>query len=374
MSVDIARKNLFHDRTRFLITVVGVTFSVVLIFAQVGIYLGFIENASIIIDNTDAEIWITSKSSANFDFPLAFDERRLAKVKEVPGVADADYLILTWLSMRLADGGSEAVELIGFNPHTGVGGPWQLVEGSVQALKAGHGLIVDESAFPKLGALRVGDLVEVDETRLRVVGISRGVRGFTTAPYVFTSLRTAREVDPRFRDRTVFIVARVVPGHDPSQVAERLRALPYLDVHTRDEYSLKTRLYWTLQTGLGVGFALTALMAVVVGTVVVAQTIYTATIEHLREFGTLKAIGATNRMVYGIIVEQAVINAVVGYAAGLLITLLAVHSSSLTGVVMVVRPPVMLAVFIVAVAMCLGAAVISVRKALQVDPVMVFRA
>ena len=222
--VDIARKNLLHDRVRFLITVVGVTFSVVLITAQVGIYLGFMRGASIIIDNTAADIWITSANSANFDFPLGFSEAKLNKVKEAPGVASADLLILGWVGMRLKNGGAESIELIGFNPDTGVGGPWHLVEGSIQALKAGPGIIVDESAFSRLGHLRVGDLVEIVETRVRVVGISRGVRGLTTAPYVFTSYRTAQQIIPWLRDQTVFIVARVAPGYDPEEVAARIDA------------------------------------------------------------------------------------------------------------------------------------------------------
>ena len=85
--VDIARKNLLHDKTRFIITLIGVTFSVVLVFSQFGIYFGFMRNASIIIDNTPVDIWVTSKNSANFDFPLPFPESKVHKVKEVPGVA-----------------------------------------------------------------------------------------------------------------------------------------------------------------------------------------------------------------------------------------------------------------------------------------------
>jgi putative ABC transport system permease protein len=372
--VDIARKNLFHDRTRFAITVVGVTFSVVLIFAQFGLYLGFMQNASIIIDNTDADIWITSKNSANFDFPLPFTEAKLNKVKEVPGVAWADHLVLGWGNMKLTNGGSENIELIGFNPETGAGGPWRLKAGSVQMLKAGKGIIVDESALPKLGQLRIGDSVEILENKVRVVGISEGVRGFTTAPYVFTSYRTAQEIIPWLRERTVFILARVVPGYDAAEVAAHLREIRDVDVYTRDEYSWKTRLYWTWETGIGVGFLLTALMAVIVGMVIVGQTIYTATVEHLREFGTLKALGATNRDVYGIILKQALINAVLGYVAGLLITLLVIGSYKLTGLVMVVPSALAVAVFGVTVVMCLVASIVAVRKALTVDPLVVFRA
>lgn len=372
--VDIARKNLFHDRTRFIITVVGVTFSVVLIFSQFGIYLGFMENASIIIDNTQADIWITSKNSANFDFPVPFSELKFNKVKATPGVASADKLILGWASLRKHDGGSENIELVGFNPDSGVGGPWRLVDGRIGDLKAGRAVIIDESAFAKLGPLRVGDYVEINEQRVKVVGISQGVRGLTTAPYVFTSYRSAQDIDPFNRDRTVFIVARVASGYAPADVVSRLQAIRDVDVYTRDSYSSKTQAYWRWETGIGLGFGLMVAMAILVGVVIVSQTIYSATIEHLREFGTLKAIGATNRDVYGIILKQALINAALGYVAGLAITMLVVRASDITGLVVVVPPLLMAGVLVLTVAMCVTASMVSVRKALSVDPLVVFRA
>jgi putative ABC transport system permease protein len=371
--VDIASKNLLHDKTRFVITLVGVTFSVVLVFAQFGIYFGFMRNASIIIDNTPVDIWITSKNSANFDFPLPFAENKLNKVKEVPGVAWADRLILTWTNLKKKDGGSENVELIGFNPETGIGGPWNLQQGSIQALKGGLGIIVDESAFPKLGTLRIGDYVEVNAKRVKVVGITRGIRGFTTAPYVFTTYRTAQELDEWVAQRTVFILARVAPGYGVDEVVHNLRQIRDVDVFPSDAYRWKTRRYWTLETGIGVGFGLTAVMAIVVGMVIVSQTIYTATVEHLREFGTLKAIGATNPEIYEIIIKQALINAAIGYVAGLAITLATTRFIELTGLVVVIPAGLIAATFVVTVLMCLSASIVSVRKALSVDPLVVFR-
>ncbi|MGZ3319155.1 MAG: ABC transporter permease, partial [Isosphaeraceae bacterium] len=255
-----------------------------------------------------------------------------------------------------------------------VGGPWRLQEGSVQALKAGPGIIVDRSAFPKLGRLQIGDAVEIDETKVKVVGISDGIQGFTTAPYVFTSFRTAQAINPRLRERTVFIVARLAPGYDVEKVASRLREIRDIDVYTRAQYSLKTRLYWTWETGIGVGFGLTALMGIIVGMVIVGQTIYSATVEHLREFGTLKAIGASNRYVYGIILKQALINAVIGYGVGLGITLLVVRGYAATGLAMVLPVTLVVAILGVTIAMCLTASVVSVRKVLQIDPLTVFRA
>ena len=370
---DIALKNLLHDRVRFIATLLGVAISVVMMFAQVGIYLGYMQNASIIIDNTAADIWITSKNSANFDFPLTFSEGKLSRVKGVPGVAWAEHLVLGWVNMKLANGGSESIELIGFNPNTGVGGPWRLREGSIEALKAGAGIIVDESAFPKLGQLRVGDYVEILESRVKIVGISQGIRGFTTAPYVFTSYSAAQDIVPWLRQRTVFIVAGLQPQADTAAVLRELKTIPNVDVYTKQQYSLKTRLYWTWETGIGVGFGLTAVMALIVGMVIVGQTIYTATIEHIREFGTLKAIGATNREVYGIILKQAIVNAVLGYAVALVTWAIALRLMSAAGLAVVLPTSLMGIVFIVTLLMCLSSSYLSVRKALHVDPVMVFR-
>ena len=372
--VDIARKNLFHDRTRFLITVIGVTFSVVLIFSQFGIYLGFMQNASIIIDNTKADIWITSKNSANFDFPVPFSELKFNKVKATPGVAAADKLILGWANMRKRDGGSENIEVVGFNVESGVGGPWKILEGRLSDLKAGKAVVVDESAFAKLGTLHVGDYVEINEQRVKVVAISQGARGLTTAPYVFTSYKSAQDIDPFNRDRTVFIVAQVASGYEANEVVSRLREIRDVDVYTRKTYSMKTQAYWRWETGIGLGFGLMVFMAIIVGVVIVSQTIYSATIEHLREFGTLKAIGATNRDVYAIILKQALINAALGYVVGLVITLIVVQGSGITGLVLVVPPWLMGFVVALTVAMCVAASMVSVRKALSVDPLVVFRA
>src|SRR5262249_55629731 len=146
-------------------------------------------------------------------------------------------------------------------------------------------------------------------------------------------------------DRTVFIVARVATGHDIGEVAQRLRQIRDVDVHTAKQYSWKTRLYWTWETGIGIGFALPPLMALLVGMVIVGQTIYTSTIEHLREFGTLKAIGATNRDVYGIILEQAMINAGLGYVIGLVIILLAAPLVEATGLVLIIPVWLMIGIF-----------------------------
>ncbi|NDY43502.1 FtsX-like permease family protein [Dissulfurirhabdus thermomarina] len=373
--VSIARKNLFHDRVRLSITLVGISFSVVLVLVQVGVYLGMMDNAASLITHTDADIWITARNNRNFDFALPFPEYRENRAKAVPGVASVKKLIMVWSLMKLRDGGSENVELVGFDPDSGAGGPWDLVEGRLADVKYHRGVIVDESSFSKLGRVRVGEYREIIDKRVRVVGICRGAKRITTAPILFASYKTAQELTPWLKGQTVFLLVKVRPGADVRAVRARLAAaMDREDVYTREEFAAATRRYWTFNTGMGVGFGFTVLMGLLVGAVIVSQTIYGATMEHLREFGTLKALGAENRTVYGIILRQALLSGWMGYGIGLAANAVVIHFYRAAGQ-MVWQPWQLFALDLgLTLAMCAGASLVSVRRAMQVDPVEVFRA
>lgn len=373
--VAIARKNLFHDRVRFVITLVGISFSVVLILVQVGVYLGMMYNTSSIIEHTDADIWITARNNRNFDFSMPFPEHRENRARAVPGVLWTKKLILVWSMMKIKGGGSENVEMVGFDPESGIGGPWEMVQGKVRDVKFYRGVIVDESSAAKLGELHIGDYREVINKKVRIVGISRGARRITTAPVLFTSYRNAQELNPWIGGQTVFVLVKVTPEADVKTVRDRLaRVMNLEDVYTRDEFIAATRRYWTFSTGMGVAFGFTILMGVIVGAVIVSQTIYSATIEHLREFGTLKALGAENRTVYGIILEQAWWSGIIGFLIGVAVNFVVVKLYSGTGQVIIQPRELFAADFVVTLATCTAASLISVRKAMQVDPMEVFRA
>jgi len=372
--VSIARKNLFHDRTRFAITLVGVTVSVVLIFATVGMYLGFMRDASFIVDSIPADIWVTSKNLNNFNFAWPISERKVEQIKEVKGVAYTDEMIHSWGVMKLLTGGTEQVEIIGLDPDGPFGFPWRLAEGKAIDVKGGPFIIADQSSIKRLGRLQVGDTREINDNRVKVVGLTSGIKSITTAPYILASYDTAAIFNPFFRD-PVFVLIKAAPGEKIDEVARRIRDhVRDVDVYTREGLSRKSRWYWTVATGMGMGFLLMAVVGFVVGMVVVSQTIYSSTIEHLREFGTLKAIGATNRTIYKIILEQAVINAVIGYLLAFALSLLLKEGYEAMGVAMVIPRSLILALFGVTLAMCLSASLISIRKIRTLDPVMVFRA
>lgn len=371
----VALKIILYDKVRSVITLIGVVFAVALIFAQIGIYLGLMETSSIIIDHTPGDIWITSKNSRNFDFSQPFPEYKINSVLAVEGIESAEKLIVVWGIIKQEEGGTEQVEIVGYNPDTGIGGPWKMKAGHYRNVKNGNYAIIDESSMRRLGKISVGEYREVINKRLQIVGMSEGVKSFTTAPIIFTSYKAAQNlggyVGP---DNTVFIIANVREGYPLKDVVTKLQNTLYnLDVYTKAEFSKKTRLYWTIETGVGFSFLITILISFLIGMLVVGQTIYNSTIEYLKEFGTLKAIGATNFDIYKIIFSEAFINATVGYIIGLIITLITIKIYRATELVFTIKTWVLLLVFILTLIMCFSSAFISVRKIKKIDPALVFR-
>ena len=371
----VALKIIFYDKVRSLITLTGVVFAVALIFAQIGIYLGLMETSSTIIDHTNGDIWITSKNSKNFDFSQPFPERKINQVLAADGVKGAEKLIVTWGVIKQKQGGTEQVEIVGYNPDTGIGGPWKMKTGHFRDVKNGNYAIVDESSMRRLGRFETGDYREILNKRLKIVGTSEEVKSFTTAPVIFTSYKTAQNLGSYVGpDNTVFIIASVEDGYSDKKVINTLRrSLSNVDVYTKDEFSRKTRLYWTIETGVGLSFLITILISFLIGMLIVGQTIYNSTIEYLKEFGTLKAIGATNLNIYQIIFSEALINASIGYVIGLIFTLLSIKIYDASEMVFTIKLWVALLVFFLSLIMCLSAAFFSVRKVRKIDPALLFR-
>ncbi len=371
----LAIKTLFHEKGRLFITLMGITFSTILTIIQVGMYFGMMGNATAIIRHTDADIWVASKNIQNFDFANPFPEERINRVRSMPDVLWADKLLLAWGFLKLANGGREQVQIIGYNPDTGIGAPWSMLRGNPYDVKGGRYMIIDKTSEQRLGKLEMGTVWELTadkENRFKLVGISNGIKSFTTAPMVFMAYNQAQAFYPQ--RQTPFIVAKVKDKESIEHIRDALRAsMKDNDVFTRKDFIYKTVMYWTVQTGMGMGFFLTALLGLTVGGAIVGQTIYANTMEHIQEFGTLKAIGARNSDLYRIIFSQASISAVIGYIVGLIFIFLVWDAIERAGVSLYLSPSLFFILFLTILVTCLLSAYFSVRKVRKLDPVMVFR-
>ena len=370
----LAQRNLFHDKVRLTVTLTGIVFSVVLIVVQLGLFFGFTTATSGLIDHSGADLWITSKNVPYIEQGVAFSERKLYQVRAVPGVADAQKIIAHWTGWKRHDGGQESVQIVGFNVDDPMERPWNLVEGRVEDLKSPDAVILDELYKQKLGVTHVGEVFEIGGYRARVVGFTRGIRSFTTSPYVFTSFKNAQNFTAMREDQTLFILVKLAPGADVHQVRrELLDHVKDVEVFTTGEFSHMTTFYWMFTTGAGVAVLIAAALGLVVGFVVVAQTIYATTMDHIREYGTLKAMGAPNSYVYKVIMKQAAISAVIGYGLGMIVSTFVVRGSQAGGAAILMPPSMAVGMFFVTLLMCVGAALVSINKVTRIDPAMVFK-
>lgn len=370
----LAWRNLTHDRSRFLVTMIGIAFAVILIAVQLGLFKGFSESTTTIIRHTRADLWIMGKGTRNFEITVPISDRELFGAKSIPGVADAEGLLVRFAGWNKPDGGTESVFLVGFDLNSAVAGVWGLAAGDLESLRRPDAVIVDRLYLDKLGIEGVGAHVEMAGHRARVVGLTQGVRSFTTSPWVFTSARTAQEILDFTASDWNYVLVTLEPDADPNTVRDALReALPRADVYRIDELAEMTNDYWIYTTGAGAAVVLSALLGVVVGVVIVAQVLYATTMDHLTEFGTLRAMGAPQSFIYRVILGQATISAVLGHLIGASIAM-AVSRASENGPILVnVTLGLAGTLFLLTLLMCILAALISIRKAMTIDPAMVFQ-
>jgi len=370
----LAERNLFHDKVRLAVTVTGIVFSVVLIVVQLGLFIGFTTATSNLIDHSGADLWITSKNVPYVEQGVPFSERKLNQVRAVDGVADAQKIIAHWTQWKRHDGGQESVQIVGINVDDPIERPWNLVEGRVEDLKSPDAVILDELYKQKLDVTQVGEVFEIGGYRARVVGFTRGIRSFTTSPYVFTSFKNAQDFTSMREDQTLFILVKLAPGADVESVRhDLLDRVKDVEVFRTAEFSRMTTFYWMFTTGAGVAVLIAAVLGLVVGFVVVAQTIYATTVDHIREFGTLKAMGAPNSYVYKVIMKQAAISAVIGYVLGMTVSIFVVQGSQKGGAAILMPAPMAVGMFFLTLTMCVGAALVSINKVTRIDPAMVFK-
>ena len=374
MTFRLAFRNLSHDRVRLVVTLTGIVFAVVLITIQFGLFLGFTRTICDVIDHTRADIWITPRGVANYEQSFVMNDRWLYQALSTPGVTGAEKLVTQFANWQKPSGGKQIILIVGSELHTGTLTPWNFVRGGPQGLAVVNTVTVDQLYLAKLGIHGVGDTVEINGHRARVVGVTDGIRSFTTSPFVFTSLKNSLDYAGLDENEMNYLLVHTASGVPVEQVKNSLQArMPEVDVYTKAEFRDKTRRSWIYDTGAGAGFLTAAALGLVVGIVVVTQTLYASTIDHLNEYATLRAMGSANSFLYRIIILQAVMSAVAGYAIGLAISL-GIERLSQSGVtVILVSKELAAALLGVTVLMCVMAAITSIRKVTRVEPAMVFK-
>jgi putative ABC transport system permease protein len=372
--LSVAVRILVHNKARSISTIVGIAVAFFLSAAQVGLLVGWCNTTSAIVRHSDADVWIMAKGTPAFDFPTPIPRERMYQVRSVSGVSWARCMYAGWTQWQRPDGRTTFVEMVGLDDDL-VGGPWKMAERTVDVVLEPNAVIVDALYAAQLGVERLGQEVEICERKAVIRGISRDVRTFTAAPFIFVSLKSAYRYEPRLRpDEVTYVLARGSGDLSCDELRDRIvRSVPSVDVLTKREFAIRTMKYWMLETGAGIMAITTAILGLIVGSVVVSQSLYAMTNDHLPNYATLLAIGFSRLKLMFVVVVQAQLLGMTGILIGSYLFGRAAVLSQPTPLPLEMTPEVFGGVLAALLLCCGAASLLSVRSVLRIDPVTVFR-
>ena len=375
----VALRMLTGDRSKYFGLIFAIAFCTFLLENQTSIFANIMRRtASQILDVTDAEIWVMDPQTEYFEQTKPLKDTDLTRVRGIPGVAWAVRLFKGGPVAKTLSGKFASSVLIGLDDATLSGAPRKMLLGSWQRLREPDSVVIDQAGYLLLypgEALELGRTLEMNDHRVTVVGISDASAPFLSVPIMHTRYSEAVNFLGRERTQLSFIIARPLPGTSPDELAARIAGATSLRARTTRQFMWDCIVYYLKNTGIPINFGITIMVALLVGTVVAGQTFYLFTVENLKQFGTLKAMGVTNPRLVGMILLQAASVATLGFAVGtgMCATFFEITLRQLAtrGMVLMWECAALTAgcIFFVAAV----ASILSIRRVLVLEPAEVFR-
>lgn len=368
-----ANKMLLHNRLRFFMTVAGIAIAFFLAAAQIGLLVGWVNTNSAIINNTGVNIWVMAKQTSTFDYGSAIPRQRIQQVNSVAGVNWAEGMVVGWATWKHPQGKPINVEIVGLDSSL-AGAPLHLKAGNIESVKQPETVITDELFQEVLGVSQIGDEAEIQGNRVILGGISQGVRTFTAAPFVFTSIKNAVEYLPYYADDEIsYVITRNDPQTDVMEVKQRIiKEIPNVEVLTTAEFAERSVKYWMLETGVGITVIITAVLGLLVGAVIMSQTLFAITQDHIGNYATLLALGFHQKTLRAIVLVQSLSLGGLGIIVGSILFILACNASARSPIPLETTPMVSMGLILFSLLCCIGASWFSIRAIFKLDPVAVF--
>lgn len=315
--LSVAMKMLFGDRTKYVTLVLGLAFAALLMNQQGAIFLGLLKQATGLLQNVhQADLWVTDPATQWVGEYRAMSDQKLARVRSVPGVEWAEPVFNGQAVCELPDGTFKRVQIIGLSRQTLAGRPPAMVEGRVEDLWIPDSIIVEQNSVPKLAGVAIGGALKINERRAVVVGVCKAKQGFEGNAIAYTTFDNAVRYTPTGRKQISYIIVKLREGADATTVRARVNALGDVAAFTQDEFAALSKRFIIVATGIGINFGITILLGFVVGLLLSASIFYQFTLENLRFYAVLKALGTPSRVLVGMILLQALIVGLVGYGIG----------------------------------------------------------
>lgn len=382
----IAIKMLMGDKGKYIGIVMGLTFASLIMTQQPAIFTGFIARSySFITDLGLPDVWVMDTKVQFIDDVKPLQETELYRVRGISGIEWAMPLYKGMLKARMTDGTFQTCNVIGLDDTTLIGAPPIMLEGKVEDLRRSDSVIVDfdganeKLAKPALVAggkkipLKIGDNLELNDRRAIVVGIAKVTRTFQSQPVIYTTYSRAKSYAPHERKQLSFVLVKAKAGQDLHELTQRIHAQTGLAAYTRQEFMDLTFWYLMKNTGIPINFGVSVLLGFIVGAAIAGQTFYNFTLDNIRQFGLLKAMGTSNGVLLRMILLQALVAGSIGYGLGVGLT--ALFGFAMRHSILAFKFPWQLLVFSgTGVSLiCMFAALISIIKVMRLEPAIVFK-
>ena len=375
----IALRMLTADRSKYLGLIFAIGFCTFLLQNQTSIFAGILQRTgSQIADITDASVWVMDPKTEYFEQTKPLKDTDLLRVRGVEGVGWAVRLFKGSPVAKTERGKYAVCFMIGIDDDTLIGAPRKMLLGRWQDLQRPDSVIVDRAGYQLLypgEPERLGRSIELNDHRVTIVGISDPPAPFLSFPVMHARYSEAVQFQGQERKQLSYVLAKPAAGITPEQLCSRIEKATGLRARTTDQFRWDCIRYYLRNTGIPVNFGITIFIALVVGTVVAGQTFYLFTIDNLRQFGTLKAIGVADRTLVGMILLQALNAGAIGFAigTGMEVTFVEIFMQKIAtrGLILLWQSVAIAAACIVFVV--LFASWLSIRRVLRLEAATVFR-
>ena len=385
--IPLAWLNLTHDRRRFVTSLAGVGFAVLLMFMFNGFMNALYDSQLQLLNRFNGEVIIVNRLRTNMFVPRAFARRRLYQARAFEGVQDAYAIYISEVNWKNPENrNSRGVRVIAINPDEPVLNIPEIADHR-QALKLPETALMDTQSRAEVGPVEAGVISELADRRIRLVGtftmgtdFASGNGNLLMSDQNFLRYFADRgpEEDKRSFATVDIGVVKLEPDADVNRIVETLQNTLPNDVLVmardgKNGFVIRERKYWQENTNIGFVFSLLTSMGFFVGIILVYQILYTDVADHWAEYATLKAMGYRNGYLLGVVMQEALILSVLGFIPGVLVSqLLYQAAGNATGLFFQMTPERVMNLLIATFIMCLVSGAIAVRKVQTTDPADVF--
>jgi putative ABC transport system permease protein len=369
-SLPLGWLQLKAQKLRLVAAIMGITFAVILIFVQLEFREALFVSAVRYHTALDYDLAMVSPKTDFMVSSKQFPRARLYQALGFDGVESATAVYMRLVSWRnpVDPANARNILAIGFDPSE-PGFERLLNAGQIEAIKIPDQVIFDRRGRDEYGPVRelldAGEEVsaEINDRRVAIAGMYEVGTSFGLDGGIITSdLNFLRILPTREKSAIDFGLIKLEPGQDATEVQARIREAMDLEVQ-----------YWNKTTPIGYIFAFGAVMGLIVGLIIVYQILFADVQDHLKEYATLKAMGYTHGYLRNVVLQEAIILAVLGFLPGLGIAhLVFAKGADATRLPLEMSVQSALGVFLLTVAMCAGSGMLALRKLRAVDPAEVF--